>query len=246
MLENIVRTLKQHSLSFNPKLSGEEAKILAESHLNSNSERTTVESYLKTFGIGTGGEKARETLSRISGDQNIFYRIMESLKRPKASLDEFLRYEVPEELVNVTKSRIDSLNSQVLAHYSNRFNNAHLLRNPDSFGRKLNKLIYDFAVFSYYKGTMWTVRDSVEIVKENLLKEYHDNKALIQNNTPNIVLSMLDAYLKFERHSINRPAIAGKPRLQHSSNPILGANRAEEIYPGLAGNQGAYSDNNHR
>ena len=242
MKENLVRILRQYSLRFDKRLLPEEQMRLHNSGTNPDSEIITVKQYLESFRISTEGEKARERLSRISGESKVFRSLVELMLAPKPSLDEFLRFTVPMELIEITQSRIDQLVRQAQDHYASLYDNAHLLGNPDRFLNKLNKYIYDFGVFSYYAGTAWIIRDSVALAREDLRKRHNKILGIIQKSTPNIALTILDAYQKFERRLLTRPEISEKPRVQYGSNPTLGEVFRTDGYSGIATAQTSYSE----
>ena len=119
--------------------------------------------------------------------------------RATASIDDFLTYEIPQEVLDLTQERIQGLKRKLLDEYNHLYHNPEIPKTVGRLIRKAQNELYDFGVFMFSFGTMGVVREPEEdAYRRALTEQYQVNGSRIEKNMPQIAETMLATFFKFE------------------------------------------------
>jgi len=188
-------------LDFVERFSYDEQDRLVD-RLSDNSEKIHVRQLYDAFGIKPEEAQIVKQLGEVDKDKNPFEWLfmMGSLPmRAIASLDGFLAYEIPRDVLDITQERIQGLKRKLLDEYNHLYNNPEIPNTVRRFVRKVRNELYDFGVFMFSFGTMGVVREAEEdAYRRALTEQYQVNRRRIEENTPQIAETMLATFFKFE------------------------------------------------
>ncbi len=192
-------------LNFTGRFSYDEQDRLVDVLSDINTKKITVRQFYKAFGIKPEEANIVRRIREVDKDKNPFEWVLiwSSLPiRATGSIDDFLAYEVPQEVLDFTQERIQRIKSGLLDEYNRLYHNPEIPNTVGRLARKARNELYDFGVFISSLGTMTVLRESEEDAYRRALGEqYHASRKRIEENTPQIAETMLATFFKFEDDS---------------------------------------------
>jgi len=212
MIGQFVETLQKYGtpensnrilgLDYIERFSYDEQDKLIDRLSDTDSRRIPVRQFYEAWGIKPEEATIVKRLGEVDRDKNPFEWLfmMGSLPmRATASIEDFLAYEIPQDVLDITQEKIQGLKRRLLDEYTRLYNNPEIPNTVGRLARKVRNELYDFGVFTFSFGTVGVVRESEEdAYRRALTKQYQANRRRIEENTPQIAETMLATFFKFE------------------------------------------------
>ena len=212
MIDQFIETLQKYGtseesnsvlgLDYTERFSYDEQDRLVDRLVDRDSGKLSVGQFYDAFGIKPEEAQIVKRLGDVNRDKNPFEWLfmMGSLPiKATNSIDDFIAYEIPQDILDITQERIQKLKRKLLDEYTSLYNNPEI---PKTVGRLIKKAqneLYDFGVFMFSFGTMGVVREPEEdAYRRALTEQYQANRKRIEENTPQIAETMLATFFKFE------------------------------------------------
>lgn len=212
MIDQLIETIQKYStpeksnrmlgLDYTERFSYDEEDRLVDALSDISSRKISVRQFYEAFGIKPEEANIPRIIGEVDKDRNPFeWLLVIGILPLRAiiSIDDFLTYEIPQEVLDLTHKRIQGLKRKLLDEYTCLYNNPEIPNTVGRLVRKARNKLYDFGVFMFSFGTMEVVRESEEdAYRRALTEQYQANRRRIEENIPQIAETMLATFFKFE------------------------------------------------
>lgn len=212
MIDQFIGTLQKYGtseksnrilgLDFTERFSYSEQDRLVDALSDTGPRKIPIRQFYETFGIKPEEASIVKRMGEVNRDRNPFEWLFMMGSLPigaTASIDDFLAYEIPQDVLDITQERIQGLKKRLLDEYNPLYNNPEIPNTVGRIVRKVQNELYDFGAFVFSFGTMEVIRESEEdAYRRALTEQYQANRKRIEEKTPQIAETMLATFFKLE------------------------------------------------
>lgn len=214
MIEQLIETMQKYGdpkrnnsilgLNFKERFTYDEEERLVNSMSDLNPRKIKVRDYYESFGINPEESNIARRISEVDRDKNPFEWLLLIGSLPlkaSGSIDDFLDYEITNEILDISKGKIQNLRKSLLEEYNKRYQNLEIPRTLKKYLRNIINELHDTLIFGLSFGGITVLRESEEdAYRKALTQSYQESRRRLEENIPQIAETILAEYFKFKNN----------------------------------------------